>query len=442
MNWKQSWIAVILVLVASIDEAPAADWPSFRGPNRDGICTETGLLRQWPKPEKEGELGPGPPLLWRSEQIGNGFAGVSVHGSLLYTMGEHNGGEYIVCVDTANAGKVIWAFPIGPLRHNGGGYPGPRCTPTVYRDRVYALGLSGDLVCLDAMYGQQKWRCSLPAMYGGTIPKWGYSESPLIDGQWIICTPGGSLATILALYRLNGQKVWASPIGDPAGYSSIVKVSIGGARQYVQFTANGVVAVRERGGDLLWRWDKPANEMANVNTPVWYGQTIFAAGGQGGGSGVVFPIKHGDEFIPKEVYFNKDIQIDHGGAILWNGYIYACINPNKLSCLDYKTGEVKWQDESCGKCSLLFADGMLYARDETGPVSLVRATPEGFALHGRFAPPRRSRKQSWVHPVISGGRLFLREQNTLFCYDVANRPEEEQPDEKQKDSRRRSSRSR
>lgn len=435
-------MAVIVVLAAnSWCDTQAADWPCFRGPNRDGICTETGLLRQWPPPEKEDELGPGPPLLWRTE-VGNGFAGLSVHGALLYTMGEHNGREWVVCIDTANQGKVLWGFPIGPVRHNGGGYPGPRCTPTYYRDNIYALGLSGDLVCLNATNGSGKWHCNLPSEYGGTIPKWGYSESPLVDGRFIVCTPGGSVATILALYRLNKQKVWSAPIGDAAGYSSIVKTSIGGTEQYVQFTANGVVAVRVQGGDLLWRWDKPANEMANVNMPVWYGQTIFAAGGQGGGSGVVFPIKHGEEFIPREVYFNKDLQIDHGGAILWNGHIYACVNPNKLSCIDYKTGEVKWQDESCGKCSLLFADGMLYARDEMGPVSLVRATPEGFSLHGRFVPPRRSRKQSWVHPVISGGRLFLREQNTLFCYDVANRPKEEQSDEEDKDTRRRPSRSR
>ncbi len=424
-------IIVTILAVGLCRHSLAADWPSFRGPNRDGICTETGLLRQWPEE--------GPTLLWRSEQVGEGFAGMSVHGALLYTMGNHNGVEYVICVDTANQGRPMWGFPIGPVRHNGGGYAGPRCTPSIYRDRIYALGLVGDLVCLDAMNGQLKWRCSLPAEYAGTVPKWGYSESPLVDGQWVLCTPGGSLATILALYRLNGQKVWASPIGDPAGYSSLVKVSIGGTEQYVQFTAAGVVGVRVRGGDLLWRWDQPANETANVNTPLWFGQTIFAAGGQGAGSGVVFPIKHGDEFIPKPVYFKKELQIDHGGAILWNGYVYACVNPNRLTCFDYKTGEVKWQDESCGKCSLLFADGMLYARDELGSVSLVRATPEGFSLQGRFVPPRRSRKQSWVHPVISGGKLFLREQNTLFCYDVVNQPTEEDSDKVRK-TRRRSSR--
>lgn len=433
---KLPWsLAVLAFLAAGFpQDARTADWPCFRGPNGDGICTETGLLRQWPEE--------GPPLVWRSEQVGEGLSGVAVHGALLYTMGNHNGTEFLICVDTANQGRVIWAFPIGPVRYEGGGYSGPRCTPSVYRDRVYGLGLVGDLVCLDAMKGELKWRCNLPAEYGGTVPKWGYSESPLVDGQWILCTPGGSLATILALYRLNGQKVWASPIGDPAGYSSLMKVSIGGTEQYVQFTAKGIVSVRVRGGDLLWRWDRPASETANVNSPLWYGQTIFAAGGQGSGSGVVFPIKHGEQFIPKELYFKNDLQIDHGGAILWNGCIYACANPNKLTCLDYKTGEVKWQDESCGKCSLLFADGMLYARDETGPVSLVRAAPERFSLHGRFTPPRRSRKQSWVHPVISGGRLFLREQNTLFCYDVANRPKVEQPDKKKKDSQRRSSRPR
>jgi outer membrane protein assembly factor BamB len=434
LSRSRSWILAAIVVLGGWGGTQGADWPSFRGPNRDGICTETGLLRQWPEE--------GPPLLWRSEDMGEGFAGVSVKGSLLYTMGQRNGREWVICVDSVNGGRVIWAFPMGPVRHKGGGYPGPRCTPSLYRDHVYALSMSGDLVCLDAMKGQYIWHRNLPMQFRGETPKWGYSESPLVDGRWVVCTPGGSMATIVALWRLNGEKVWASPIGDPAGYSSLIKVSIGGTQQYVQFAGGGVVSVRVRGGGLLWRWNKPANETANVNTPVWFGQTIFAAGGEGSGSGVVFPIKHGEEFIPKEIYFNKDLQVDHGGAILWNGYLYASVNPNKLTCLDYKTGEVIWEDESCGKCSLLFADGMLYARDENGPVSLVRATPEKFELRGRFSPRRRSRKQSWVHPVISGGRLFLREQNTLFCYDVAIRPEEAQSKEEEKDSRRRSSRSR
>lgn len=420
------------ILVAAASPARAADWPCFRGPNRDAICTETKLLNKWPEA--------GPTLLWRSEQIGQGFYGISVVGSLLYTMGERNGAEWLIAVDCANQGRVIWAYPIGPIRQKGAGSAGPRCTPAAYRDRVYALGVAGDLVCADAMSGEMKWRRNLVVEFGGVPLKTGYSESPLIDGNWILCTPGGSLATVLALWRLNGQKVWAAPIGDPASGASLLKVSLGDVQQYVQLTAAGLVGVRVRGGGLLWRWDQPAGEPAPAakpgakaaanparpgaaGTPIWFGQTLFA-GGEGAGSGVVWPLKHGDEFLTKEMYFKKDFLLGPGGAVCWNGSIYACANPNKLSCLDYKTGQVRWQDETCGRCSLLFADGMLYARDEAGPVSLVRATPEKFELRGRFSPPIRGRKQSWVHPVISGGKLYLREQSSLFCYDVVNWPKE------------------
>lgn len=430
---------IAVILVAAATPAPAADWPCFRGPNRDAICTETGLLKKWPEA--------GPILLWRSEQIGQGFYGVSVVGSLLYTFGERNGAEWLVAVDCANQGRVLWAYPIGPIRQAGAGHAGPRCTPAVYRDRVYALGINGDLVCVDTMSGQMEWRRNLVVEFGGNPGKTGYSESPLVDGNWVLCTPGGSLATVLALWRLNGQKVWAAPIGDPASGASLVKVSIGEVQQYVQLTAAGLVGVRVRGGGLLWRWNQPASEPAGeparaagapgakaaraatapksiaASAPVWFGQTIFA-GGQRAGSGVVWPLMHGEEFLTKEMYFKTDFQLGHGGAVLWNESLYACADPNKLSCLDYKTGQVRWQDETCGKCSLLFADGMLYARDEAGPVSLVRATPEKFELRGRFTPPIRSRKQSWVHPVISGGKLYLREQNALFCYDVVNWPQE------------------
>lgn len=436
MTWMRRTVAAITVILgAAAWPVPAADWPCFRGPHRDAICTETRLLKEWPEA--------GPSLLWRSEQIGQGFYGVSVVGSLLYTMGERNGAEWLMAVDSANRGRVIWAYPIGPIRQAGAGHAGPRCTPAVYRDRVYALGISGDLVCADTMSGQLEWRRNLVVEFGGSPAKTGYSESPLVDGNWVVCTPGGSLATVLALWRVNGQKVWAAPIGDPASGASLVKVSIGEVQQYVQRTAAGLIGVRVRGGGLLWRWNPPAGESARAAaapgartardppapqaiaacSPVWFGQTIFADGDRAG-SGVVWPLKHGEEFLAKEVYFKADFLLGHGGAVLWNGSLYTCADPNKLSCLDYKTGRVRWQDETCGKCSLLFADGMLYARDEAGPVSLVRATPEKFELRGRFTPPIRSRRQSWVHPVISGGRLYLREQNALFCYDVVNWPQE------------------
>jgi len=406
----------LLLTAAAASAAVAADWPCWRGPYRDGICRETGLLEEWPAE--------GPTLLWKTKELGEGYSGPAIVGSMLYTMGQRNGREWVIALDCASEGRVVWATPISPIRHNGGGYPGPRSTPSVHRGKVYSLGINGDLVCIDATNGRGIWHHNLAVEFGGSIPQWGYSESVLVDGRWVVCTPGGSQATMLALWRLNGEKVWGSPIGDAAAYSSIIKVSIGKTHQYVQFTAKGVVGVKVRGGKLLWRYDKPANDKGiNVTTPVWFGQTIFASSDYDAGGGVVWPKKTElGEFTPEEIYFTDKMQNHHGGLIFWDGCLYGCSNPGELKCMNYKTGEVLWTDDSCGKCSLLFADGMLYARSEKGQVSLVRATPEGFHLKGRFNQPNRTRRPSWPHPVISGGRLFLRDQNMLLCYDVKTPP--------------------
>ncbi len=405
-------VSAILVATGLVRRASAADWPGWRGQYRDGICRETGLLKEWPEE--------GPKLLWRTAELGAGFSGPAVVGSMLYTMGERNGAEWVIALNCAESGKVVWATPVGPIRHSGGGQPGPRSTPSVYRGKLYTLGVNGDLVCLDATDGRAIWRRSLVTDFGGKVPKWGYSESVLVDQRWVVCTPGGPQATMLALWRVNGQKVWACPVGDAAAYSSIVKVSIGQVHQYVQLTDKGVIGVKVRGGKLLWRYDKPANDTANISTPLWFGQTIFAATGYGKGGGLVWPkLTPQGEFTTEEMYFTDKMQNHHGGMILWDGHIYGCSNPDDLTCLDYKTGEVKWTDKSSGKCSLLFADGMLICRSEKGLISLVEATAEGFRLKGRVQQAGRTRRSAWTHPVISGGRMFIRDQGLLLCYDVS-----------------------
>ncbi|MHC4404252.1 MAG: outer membrane protein assembly factor BamB family protein [Planctomycetota bacterium] len=426
-------LTLSICLCAAAGRVVAADWPCFRGPHRDGICQESGLLKAWPEE--------GPKLLWSTRELGAGFSGPAIVGNMLYTMGERDGAEWVIALNCAEKGQVVWATPIGPVRHNGGGQPGPRSTPAVHRGKVYTLGINGDLVCLDAMTGQGIWHHNVVTDYGGEIPKWGYSESVLIDGRWLLCTPGGAQATVIALWRLNGEKVWVCPAGDAAAYSSIIKVSIAEQKQYVQFTEKGVIAVRERGGRLLWRYDKPANETANVATPLWYGQTVFAASGYGKGGGCVWAkMTPQGEFAAEEMYFTKEMQNHHGGMILWDEHVYGCNNPDVLTCLEYKTGKTKWTDKTSGKCSLLFADGMLIARSEKGPISLVEATSEAFRLRGRFDQPYRTRRPAWSHPVISGGRLFIRDQSLLLCYDLRPGSLDEEADEK--DDRRRFRRSR
>lgn len=431
---KRSKDLLVVLLASSVVTggalwASAADWPCWRGEYRDGICRETGFLKEWPKD--------GPKLLWKARELGQGFSGPAIVGNALYTMGQRDGAEWVIALNCADEGKVVWATPVGPIRHSGGGQPGPRSTPTVYRGKVYALGLNGDLLCLDAMTGQCLWRRNLVFEFGGEIPKWGYSESPLVDGRWVVCTPGGAQASMLVLWRLNGEKVWACPAGDGAAYSSIIKASIGGTHQYVQFTDAGVIGVQVRGGKLLWRYENPSNDTANCSTPLWFGQTIFAASGYGTGGGLVWPkLTPQREFATEELYFTDKMQNQHGGMILWDGHIYGCSNPNELTCIDLKTGDVKWTDKSSGKCSLLFVDGMLIARSERGPVSFVEASPEGFRLKGRFSQPERTRRSTWAHPVISGGRLFLRDQHLMLCYDLREGSLDEEPEEEESRSRR------
>ena len=387
----------------------ADDWPSWRGPNRDGICAETGLLKEWPSG--------GPPLAWKVSGLGEGYSGPAIVGNLLYTMGNADGKEWVLALDWTKQGKKVWATPIGPVRHEGGGYPGPRSTPTIDGERLYTLGAAGDLVCLDAASGRRIWQRDLVREFGGQAPNWAYAESVLVDGPWVLCTPGGQRATIAALDKARGQPVWGSPIGDPAGYSSIIKVSIGKVPQYVQLTHRGVVGVNAKDGTPLWRYDKPANGTANVTTPVWFGQTVFAASAYNTGGGLVWVKKAGRGFQAQEMYFTRQMKNHHGGLILLDGYLYGA-DEGSLTCLDYKTGEVKWADRGPGKCSLLYADGMLYARNEGGPMSLVEATPEGCRVKGRFNQPDRSGKNSWPHPVIANGMLYLRDQDVLLCYDV------------------------
>ena len=390
--------------------ALAADWPAWRGPNRDGICEETGLLKEWPPA--------GPKLLWQAGGLGEGYGGPSIVGNNLYIMGARDGQEWVMALDWTRQGRPVWATPIGPVRHEGGGYPGPRSTPTIDGARLYTLGIAGDLVALEAKSGRGIWRHDLVAEFGGQAPNWGYAESVLIDGDKLACTPGGLQATVLALDKTSGRPLWASPVGDPAEYSSLVKVSIGRVIQYVTLTKNGVISVDARDGTFLWRYDKPANGTANVPTCVWFGQTVFAASGYGAGGGLVWAKRTPSGFEPQELYFTKDMRNHHGGMVLVDGYLYGYDDGGGLTCLEYQTGQVKWQDKTPGKCSLLYADGMLYCRSESGPVSLVEASPDGFGQRGRFDQPSRSDKNSWPHPVIANGLLFLRDQDVLLCYDV------------------------
>jgi outer membrane protein assembly factor BamB len=389
--------------------APAAgdDWPAWRGAHRDSLCKEAGLLQSWP-PE-------GPPLLWKMKGLGEGLSGPAIVGDRLYTMGNSDGKEKVLALDLAHEGKPAWSSAIGEIRHLGGGYPGPRATPCIDGTRLYALGINGDLVCMDTKDGRILWSQDLVREFGGKIHDQGYSESPLVDGPWVISTPGMKKATMVALDKMTGSLVWAAPVGDPAAHASVVKFTSGGVEQYVTVTGKGVISVRAKDGQFLWRNDHPA---INCMTVVTSGDTVFVSNEHGGGTLSIR--RTADGFEAKELYFTNAMKNYHGGVVLVDAALYGSSN-NMLTCLDYLTGDVRWSDRGPGKCSVLYADGCLYCRDEGGTISLVEATPDGFHLKGQFKQPDRSRRQAWPHLVIADRRLYVRDQDVLLCYDVSER---------------------
>jgi outer membrane protein assembly factor BamB len=408
-------VVVMTLLVLFVGSVLRADdWPGWRGPNRDGLCLEKGLLGDWPKE--------GPKLRWKAKGLGIGHSGPAIVGNVLYTMGEKDKQEWVLAIDVGKEGKPVWSTPIGPMRHDGAGFPGPRSTPTVDGDRVYTLGIAGDLVCLDRKSGEIVWRRDLVKDYGGKTPHWGYAESVLVDGPRVVCTPGGAKNTIVAVDKTNGERVWGLPIGDQADYSSLIKIAIGDSKQYANLTHDGMIGVAATDGKFLWRYAAPANVKSqmrgSIPTCIWTGDTVFGCSGYGCGGGLARIVPNEGGFKAEELWFTKKMENHHGGVVLVDGYFYGCCNPKALTCLDYKTGEVKWTDTSSGKGSILYADGRLYYRSEKGPISLVEATPDGFKLHGRFDQPDHSGKQTWAHPVIANGALYIRDQDVILAYEV------------------------
>jgi outer membrane protein assembly factor BamB len=315
------------------------------------------------------------------------------------------------------SGKLIWTTKVGKP---GGGPPGPRGTPTVSGDCVYVLGQFGDLVCLQVGTGKEIWRKNFERDYGGRCGGWNYTESPLVDGDQVVCTPGSAQGSMVALNKKTGQLVWQSKdLTDPAEYSSPLVEQIGGVRQYIQFTGVNVVGVEAATGKLLWRAPRHG-ETATVPTPIFHDNQVYVTSGYGIGCNLFQITKTGSEFQAKQSYANKVMVNHHGGVVRVGEYLYGYSDGKGWVCQEFQTGKLVWTDKGVGKGSLTCADGHLYMRSEEGKgsIALVEATPNGYKEKGRFDQPDRSSENSWPHPVISGGKLYLRDQDALFCYDV------------------------
>ncbi|MGH9940857.1 MAG: PQQ-binding-like beta-propeller repeat protein [Pyrinomonadaceae bacterium] len=393
--------------LTAVAQAGGGNWPQWRGPNRDGISKETGLLRQWPAE--------GPPLAWKIAGAGRGYSSLAIADGRMFTMGLRGDREYVVAFDVAN-GKEVWATPHGGAFKNDRG-DGPRGTPTVDRDRLYALGGNGDLSCLDAKTGRLVWTMNVLQKFGGSNITWGISESPLVIDDKVLVNAGGPGASVVALSKKDGALIWKSQ-SDRAGYSSAIAIDAGGAKQVVFFTSTRALGLDLRDGRLLWDYPRAANNVANAATPVARANRVFISSDYGNGGGLVEIKAGGDNkgVTASEVYFTKDMRNHHSSSILVGDHLYG-FSSGILTAMRFDTGEVAWRDRSVGKGSIVFADGHLYCLSENGVVGLVEATPEGYREKGRFRIQQDS-LPTWAHPIVAGGRLYLRDQNTIYAYDV------------------------
>ncbi len=397
-------------LVSNV-RAVGDDWPRWRGANFDDISTSSAS-KEWPAE--------GPRRLWLYEDTGIGYSGYSIVGGTLYTMGARDVIEYVIAIDVAT-GKEKWAAEAGPLLRNDFGN-GPRSTPAVDGGKIYAMSGKGTLICLEAESGKMVWRKTMEEL-GGIMPGWGYTESPLVDGNMVVCTPGGGQGTLAAFDKNTGEKVWQSTDWtDKAQYASIVPVKHNGARQLIQLTMQSVAGVNAADGKVLWTAAFPGST-AVIPTPIFSGGRVFVAAGYKVGCRA-FDIGEGNQLAV--AYESKDMVNHHGGVVLHKGSLFGYCDGKGWTCMDFQTGAVKWtENKALKKGAIHCCNDQLYLLEEsTGTVVLIDAVTDGWHEHGRFKLDPQTKQRSakgmiWTHPVVAAGKLFLRDQELLFCFDVA-----------------------
>jgi outer membrane protein assembly factor BamB len=411
MNVRFTSATLCLLLAPAL--VHAGDWPQWRGPGRDDVSTESGLLKKWPEN--------GPPQVWVSRDAGLGYAGVAIQDGVLYTMGAEGDTEFAIAIDTSN-GRQIWKTPIGEfLQNNWGG--GPRGTPTVAGDNVVCISGKGALTCLARRNGNVAWSVEMTEL-GGSIPNWGYTESPLVDGDRVICTPGGDQGTMACISLATGKKLWqSSGITSKAHYSSPIAVTHFGKPQYIQLTVDAVFGVDPATGAVLWQADWPGRT-AVIPTPIYRDGMVYVTSGYGVGCML---LKVSADNKVETVYENKVMKNHHGGVLLLGDHLYGHSDSVGIVCQDFKTGELVWSDDNKNrsKGAVTFADGMLYCLAEgSGDCVLAQASPNGWQEVSRFklepqTQQRADRGKIWTHPVIANGKLYLRDQEIICCYDIS-----------------------
>lgn len=406
----QTLVLALAILLS--DSVIAADWPQWRGPSRDGISRETGLLKEWPTN--------GPALLWQQQQVGSGYSAPAVVGDLIFLTANKGMDDEFVQALAVKDGKQIWKTTIGKVGVNKGPqYPGARSTPTVDSERLYVLGSDGDLACLEAASGKIQWKRNLRSEFGGEPGNWAYCESVIVDGEALYCAPGGTNATVIALNKKSGDVIWkcAAPGGDSAGNASPILADIGGIRQYVQPMGKGILGVDTKTGKFLWRFDKTPGA---IPTPVVFNDLIYCAGQRSGGGVLKLKVDNGSVEV-ETLYFQSKMPTAIGGVVRVGDHLYGSTQQG-LMCAVLATGEAKWQERGVGSGSILFAEGLLYIHGNDGDVALVEATPEAYKERGRLTPPNQPKRagqtKAWAYPVVANGRLYIRDLDSLWCYDI------------------------
>jgi len=400
-------LALALLALASWASAAQPDWPQFHGPQRDARSAETGLLKRWPAA--------GPKLLWTARGIGHGFSSVAIAGELIYTTGNIGNDTVITALDLD--GTARWQARNGPAYKRS--YPGTRGTPTLDAGRLYHENADGDVVCLEAATGKPVWSINILKAFGGRNIRWALAESLLIDGDRLICTPGGKEAGIVALDKMTGKTLWVCPdTGDEPGYASPIVVDYKGIRQVITMMSRSVVGVHAETGRLLWKVKHAAAFNENIHTPVFHDGLVFVSTLPPTAAQCIRLTVAGDQVSAERLWRTGALNNHHGGVVLVDGYLYGSTTLGNWVCLDLKTGRKMHGARGVGKGSVVYADGMLITYSEKGRVGLVKATPEHHQVISQFRIPKGGKGPSWAHPVVCRGRLYLRHGDFLFCYDI------------------------
>jgi len=394
----------------SEQSAPIPDgpyWPRFHGPDGENQSSDAGLLKRWP----EG----GPALRWTAEGIGQGYSSVTLAGARIFTAGNVDGKTVVTALDLD--GQTKWQSPNGPAWTSS--YDGTRGTPTYDDGRVYHESPVGQLVCLDAKNGAEIWSLNILERFDGHNIRWALAESVLIDGDVVICCPGGAKGSVVGLDKRTGDLVWAAPgTGESTSYASPALAVCEGLRMVLTMNAKALIGVNADTGDLLFTFPHVTRYDVNALMPIYHDGHVFISSGYGSGSQMFKLTIDGNKARVEQVWENKQLDNHHGGVLLLEGYLYGSSAGGRWMCLDWKTGQTKYAEGGVGKGSLTYADGMLYTYSENRKMGLVEAGPERHEVVSQFTVPSGGGGKSWAHPVVCGGRLYLRHADKLYAYDV------------------------